>query len=52
MLPLVVNGGGGVYGGYKSHQEEQIVLSRNRIPGPGALRKEPYRPSWLLGPLF
>ncbi len=27
--------------GYKSHQGEQIPLSRNRIPGPGALREEP-----------
>ncbi len=44
--------GWGVDGGYKSHQGEQIPLSRNRIPGPGALREEPYRPSWPLGPLF
>ncbi len=34
--------GWGVDGGYKSHQGEQIPLSRNHIPGPGALREEPY----------
>ncbi len=44
--------GGGVDRGYKSHQGEQIPLSRNLIPGPGALREEPYRPSWPLGPLY
>ncbi len=30
--------------GYKLHQGEQIPFSRNCIPGPGALRQEPYRP--------
>ncbi len=30
--------GGGVDGGYKLDQGEHIPLSRNRIPGPGALR--------------
>ncbi len=44
--------GWGVDGGYTSHQGEQIPLSRNRIPGPGALREEPYMPSWPLGPLY
>ncbi len=40
--------GWGVDGGYKSHQGEQILLSRNHIPGPGALREEPYRAYWPL----
>ncbi len=31
-------------------KESRSPLSRNRIPGPGALREEPYRPSWSLGP--
>ncbi len=30
--------GVGVDGGYKLDQGEHIPLSRNRIPGPGALR--------------
>ncbi len=30
----------------------RIKESREQIPGPGALREEPYMPSWPLGPLY
>ncbi len=44
---------GGGWMCHKSHQWKHIPLSRNRIPGPGALTQYPYRPSWpLIAPLY